>query len=51
LRPLADTVQGQSVLLELEAVLRRNPLLALLDGGVVEFFHPAALQTDQVIVV
>ena len=44
-------VKRKRVILEFEALVGSDFLLALLDVGVVELLDPAALQADQVIVV
>ncbi len=47
----AIRIQRQGMLLQLEAALFCDGGLTFFDFGIVEFFHTAALQTNQVVVV
>src|ERR1700704_5877006 len=50
-RLYAIGVQVELVVVDLEATLLRHLVLAFLDLGVVELFHPPALQANEVVVV
>jgi len=51
LLPQTVRVQIKRVILDSESALLGDELLALFDFSIAEFFHPAALQADQVVVV
>ena len=49
--PQAVCIQIERVIPDVEPALLGNALLALLDFGIAEFFYPATLQADKMVVV